>query len=888
MALKFWITLGAVLLITEVSARPKDLVSNDSPSVYALGTRRYRATTAFRSLPKNELVRVRQYNSTSKTHRRRILPQSPLLNQMQGKAIFFADPNMKSTPTGQTNFLRKVGQSSRLSEKTVNDTIEEVEAMMKDNPNLPRLSRQEMISIIHNITNNGTTANITGKPNQNESREEYIRSLMLVMPFNTNNLSDSMIQDLYTKPPITEIITTTPATPTTTQQWRIIVGDVSKEPHIIYSKGTTITTPETTFNTTTQTPTLSTSSYTISRGTEKYKNKYSEFGYRQRPKINTVTTQKPSTVIEKFTVPRYRVRTSQKPDITTEETQSVTPKYRRRTTQRPTTVYQYPEIKTTKAPFVVTATSVTAKPFKKIPEEVTIPVPLMGDNTPIRKDVKELLATLGLFPVDQENNTDSVATTNPPALPFTTTAPPPFPTDVKQGADTLSPEMQTLLKSFGLLDNEIPSNKEIDITPVTTQQPIVYDPPPPEPTVDIESYAAFKPLPDPSTLYSESDEKSKYRMGEDMKDFLVSFGLMDSENPKTSEQTQSADDQRPRKVNYQPRGRKYDEIRNSYRRRNRKKGANSTSPMEAQIHADMLPDDMKGLLKTLGLTEDSEANANATLDGSKDTQSTTTPSPEISTSTQATSTTTTAEETTTESIPATTSATRTTKRMDENTMVIEISENKTESELPNTGNTTVGEGNVTTEGHVFNPTDAVPNNEDIEHLNKLLKTVRLLANGTTPEELEYILGGDSRQLTQSSGKENPRKEKMTSLEQAKNPPDPLSFEELVHILDEAKNEVKRQQESNATSSENKNNNATIEEAESSGGPSVEDLAASFGGSDDEEEESELPPPSSKPNGLYFLLDWNSFLEVGEDNSRVNLRFAPKLGDSRNFLPITVP
>jgi len=48
-------------------------------------------------------------------------------------------------------------------------------------------------------------------------------------------------------------------------------------------------------------------------------------------------------------------------------------------------------------------------------------------------------------------------------------------------------------------------------------------------------------------------------------------------------------------------------------------------------------------------------------------------------------------------------------------------------------------------------------------------------------------------------------------------------------------------------------------------------------------------PTKRKNGLYFLVDWNTFLEVGEDNNeKVNLRFQPKAGDRSKFLPVTVP
>lgn len=64
------------------------------------------------------------------------------------------------------------------------------------------------------------------------------------------------------------------------------------------------------------------------------------------------------------------------------------------------------------------------------------------------------------------------------------------------------------------------------------------------------------------------------------------------------------------------------------------------------------------------------------------------------------------------------------------------------------------------------------------------------------------------------------------------------------------------------------------------------LEESFGGS------TRAPDPvlpTKRRNGLYFLVDWNTFLEVGdEDGEKVNLRFEPKAGDRSRFLPVNVP
>ncbi|XP_049875405.1 uncharacterized protein LOC126373325 [Pectinophora gossypiella] len=76
-------------------------------------------------------------------------------------------------------------------------------------------------------------------------------------------------------------------------------------------------------------------------------------------------------------------------------------------------------------------------------------------------------------------------------------------------------------------------------------------------------------------------------------------------------------------------------------------------------------------------------------------------------------------------------------------------------------------------------------------------------------------------------------------------------------------------------------------ADTDSGASISDLEDSFGGAAPEMPgDSELPPP--KKNGFYWMLDWNSFLEVGDGDTKVNIRFEPKLGDPQMFLPVSVP
>ena len=69
-------------------------------------------------------------------------------------------------------------------------------------------------------------------------------------------------------------------------------------------------------------------------------------------------------------------------------------------------------------------------------------------------------------------------------------------------------------------------------------------------------------------------------------------------------------------------------------------------------------------------------------------------------------------------------------------------------------------------------------------------------------------------------------------------------------------------------------------------PNLTALEESFGGTT---KKPDTNIPTRRRTGLYFLVDWNTFLEVGEDGKdKVNLRFQPKAGDRSRFVKVTVP
>ncbi|KAK7591114.1 hypothetical protein V9T40_002727 [Parthenolecanium corni] len=179
------------------------------------------------------------------------------------------------------------------------------------------------------------------------------------------------------------------------------------------------------------------------------------------------------------------------------------------------------------------------------------------------------------------------------------------------------------------------------------------------------------------------------------------------------------------------------------------------------------------------------------------------------------------------------------------------------------------------------------------------------------------------------------------------PPNPLSIEELQYLLESNRKDVKRQQpqeesstssttasidagstqnisstedsssisnisktsdsdntivisssenssaSSTTTSGNSDNSNGITEESSikvddtSDNNAPLEALADSFGGENEEQVDSWQA--NAKPNGVYFLLDWNTFLSVGEEDKRpIRIRFSPRAGNPRNFMPIKVP
>jgi hypothetical protein len=811
-----------------------------------------------------------------------------------------------------------------------NITIEEVNKILGANPELSQLSRSDIQQILENNTTAVSEGDPVSKstfqidalqPEHYNTRDEYLRAmraLMLVLPYNAKNLSHSKIQELYTKAPIVQFIEdNTEIVTTTTTETRLPIATMTEQPqqneqyykqqvkypnhHEIYHKPyeseSTDLKSNYSYESQTKVPVMTLTTENVSATTRLKPNHHR----RRRPMITS--TQAPGICGHQFTnqhcqptkLPLSKPtpttlysQTAGKYNTTDQYYQSVklssvqeamTTVYPERlnmqegnmstnrmnsnndvhlqlqsqntaqhnnglqsnisqTETKPTNAILNEKYSSTEPtgmgldlPYdirnLLSSFSVEDElPVHNTTEQATLfitPAPkyssqysaseLAATKKPVmRDDVKEILASIGLFP-DKETHSKTPGTTTTTAMP-----------DIAAAAESLSSGMKDLLVSFGLL----PSPNDVQLSTEREGPGQAYDQQAASPVADPSSYLSFKPLPLTANENKE-DKGDTYLMSSDMKQFLASFGLV----PSDTEEEHSSRGSFPEHSNVHGfRSQKALKMEaqaladSSGNIINQEPGhaAENASEVVPRINMDMLTDEMKQILQNLGF------------------------------------------------LPAT--------------------------KLPTISN----------KSHIFSPsahlTSLHPTEEEAKRLSKLLHTIKKLmnSNGSITQNETDVLnasiafifppvpvedGSKTAQMTEvlpaelSEGKKDSNKS--VPLDHIKSAPDPLSLEELLLVEDDNKNEVKRQQPNNGTSTE---------ETHKDEGPSLTDLAASFGGGDTAADDVSVDDalPTKKPNGLYFLLDWNTFLDVGEEGSsrRVNLHFNPRLGNSRAFLPVTVP
>ncbi|XP_064556031.1 mucin-2 [Drosophila montana] len=85
----------------------------------------------------------------------------------------------------------------------VEQTIDEVQKILANDPALPRLTRGEIEELYEKVTREEYEKSIEAG---DMSRADSMRALMLVLPYNTDNNTEENLQELYTRPPVTRVI----------------------------------------------------------------------------------------------------------------------------------------------------------------------------------------------------------------------------------------------------------------------------------------------------------------------------------------------------------------------------------------------------------------------------------------------------------------------------------------------------------------------------------------------------------------------------------------------------------------------------------------------------------------------------------------------------------
>lgn len=427
---------------------------------------------------------------------------------------------------------RAIDNKHSKRQNNLEDTIKEVQDILKSDPTLPRLTRGEIIDLLENVTNKDERVQIFGGDGENRDP----KSIMVVMPFTPLNTDDKSMEDLYTKAPITEIIAGESRVNTTKQFRRPTVkysdtttdNDLAKKPIPNDEKkkySTNYNNKEkptvaprgshrrrrpqvTTEIVTTYHPPIEASSTVKTsrrpvtrRRTTTTTNKHPNHRYPDE-ELTTISNGFLSSGIKIIDSPNLTIPEDVQiitlPDLDQqikEDFSSTTS-----TTARTTTFPRRRRTRPTKTTTTSTTTPTTLiedinlpENFKGLVKDLNLesainpkPTPFKPRNPSIEEQnhIKNMLASIGVLPL-------STTTTTTTAIP-----------NAENVAESLSPEMRDLLMSFGLLPN--PDTKPNSSGPG-------YNPEKAE--MKAESYVGFKPLPD--------DSPSR----DDMETLLASFGL---------------------------------------------------------------------------------------------------------------------------------------------------------------------------------------------------------------------------------------------------------------------------------------------------------------------------------------------------------------------------
>ncbi|XP_018564802.1 uncharacterized protein LOC108906120 isoform X2 [Anoplophora glabripennis] len=654
----------------------------------------------------------------------------------------------------------------------VEDTIKEVEAMLKANPTLPRLTRGEILDLLENITQTDMEKKNLKGTNE-ETKERDPKAIMVVMPFTPSNGNDVNMQELFTKPPVTHIVGAEPFKTQADYTFKRIPSEISSIPEL----GT-------------KTPSTSTPVSTASSNAPpQYTAKKTGTRRKRPPTASTnlpTATPSPTTYHPSRRPIRRRPASTERypnhkyPDeVPTEAAQVVTaspgfgikiieaPKFTASDINEDLQMQenQYPGQVENNSPGVANDVNEKKQGSTGSPLLDLVPDNLKSVLNDINSQTKKPLKpstppTTSKEKEEEEKIRNMLASFG--ILPLKTTSTTTHVPDISNVADNLTPEMRDLLMNFGLI-SDTNEKKDVILSP-TTEETYGFNPVKAE--VEPEAYGGFKPLPE--------DDSSRA----DMEELLARFGL--GKNSRKEKSLPKKRDEREEKKD------------NSH-----------------GLNFEVVPQQYMEVLEDIGLADR------------------------------------------------------------QGRMIRAQPLAKTQEKQ-----------------HVFNPGEPqYASSEELEKLNRLLEVVRQLErlNGTvTDEDLKKIDMDDLKELIASLNEEN----KIVPLYQ-QDAPNPVNFDFGLE-----KNEVKRQENSTSTTEAPSTSAAPLTSTEEVQTANLKDLEASFGGQVDSSPVTEEPEESTteaRKTGFYYLVDWNTFLDIDDQKGkRVNLRFQPKVGDPKRFYSVSVP
>ncbi|XP_063976814.1 mucin-2 [Diachasmimorpha longicaudata] len=754
-------------------------------------------------------------------------------------------------------------------ESSINRTIDEVERLIQSDQSLPRLSRSQIVEILQNITSKDMK---NYEESIEQMRSDYQRALMVVLPYNSKDSAGEDLQDLYTKPPMVQVIPDS--------EIMLPFASIQEEPLPSTRSNINLINPRGQDDSKLATP---------SHQHKNHRNSYSDFK----------TTGNP----EKFTLNQNNLlkRNNQKAQTAQKSQLEVT--YSSHSTERSTTPSEYASstIPATRSTNILTSDqwrynappSTTSKPRTTAPQRTTVSPTASPTKKPVKTAVKSkpflptvisAFPTLGTFAKPTAVKTTAVpeeATFNmadmdmlndaPPAPLYVTplsSSPSHGTASTQQQTTPMREEVANLLAAIGLQ----PSPSKIKTNAAfggASQGDVLGEdfaiPDTnfiPSKTVGLTSTSPDLPSLGHQNTFDngQSDlQKGVSNLSPELQSLFQRFGLpVSGKEPGISTTTRKPESEI-----------RYPTTIDSWR---------AFRPLPT---SEIKDEGMRSFLATFGLGEVREQKA-------------------MKTTTEAASV--------IEAVPDNM------KSILENIGLITRSRASGGTELP-------GTTQKPSKLHIFKPHETQIGDEMQKNkINELLDTVKLVQEGKAG--VDDVRDAANRLLTTTK-----------TLQGA---PDAVSLEEILQMYNQdLRKEVKRQENKDnddddlgdvAMSDSDDNEmsasdpsestmttNATspavttpspdpIGDADGDGrvvnstpatpnsspadGPSLDDLADSFGGTT-AAPDPVLPTP--RRSGLYFLVDWNTFLEVGEeDKDKVNLRFSPNAGDRTRFIPVVIP